>query len=517
MKRRTFCKAAALFAAGSLLPGTACAAQPTGVVGRAVADGYYPVSFRSIYSQKDLTHAFYYSESFFEHTAMEYDHLLALMTFGLANAAINSYQSEDAVWKEKDPRRTADIAQAFCQLGFANTEYVGYDQSVNALTDADGCALAQKTLQTNGVRRTIFAIMLRPTYYGVEWADNLHTGDGPGHAGFIAAADRIWEDIRKYLDAAGKKRDLGTIRVWLGGYSRGAAIANLLAAKIANAMPEIPKENIYAYTFAAPAALTAADRPDLQQEYDNNHSPDGSLKPAWDSSNIFNLISSGDIVPRVLPTAWGCRRNGNDRFLPATTLQSEQEALDALKEELGGNLLQSADLATAEQMDAVMAALLRACPDQKTYHEKYEDAFRDMMLCSMMRSEEEVLQGAVLDEEAVVARLRQLPNLRAMPWSKVASCVLAASGMSNLVLERFGDAVPLRAKQLVVPVLAVGLCHEVEMDVLRMAAYYMIGLAGARGRLDNVLRSVMCHFPENYISLLEYYDPSEHGMEAYTR
>ena len=26
-----------------------------------------------------------------------------------------------------------------------------------------------------------------------------------------------------------------------------------------------------------------------------------------------------------------------------------------------------------------------------------------------------------------------------------------------------------------------------------------------------------CHYPENYITLMEYYDPAEHGMEAYTR
>lgn len=34
---------------------------------------------------------------------------------------------------------------------------------------------------------------------------------------------------------------------------------------------------------------------------------------------------------------------------------------------------------------------------------------------------------------------------------------------------------------------------------------------------DSVLRAAFCHYPENYITLMEYYDPAEHGMEAYTR
>ena len=49
-----------------------------------------------------------------------------------------------------------------------------------------------------------------------------------------------------------------------------------------------------------PAALTAADRPDLQQDFDANHAPDGTLLKSWPESNIFSIISSGDAVARVL-------------------------------------------------------------------------------------------------------------------------------------------------------------------------------------------------------------------------
>lgn len=80
-----------------------------------------------------------------------------------------------------------------------------------------------------------------------------------------------------------------------------------------------------------------------------------------------------------------------------------------------------------------------------------------------------------------------------------------------------GAIVPLRAQQVVVPVLAVGLCYEVESDVLRMLVYYILSLMSVNSPADSVLRAAFCHYPENYITLMEYYDPAEHGMEAYTR
>ena len=80
-----------------------------------------------------------------------------------------------------------------------------------------------------------------------------------------------------------------------------------------------------------------------------------------------------------------------------------------------------------------------------------------------------------------------------------------------------GVDVPLLARQILIPVLAVGLCYGIETDVVQMVAQYIIRLLTARGELDSVLRAAFCHHPENYISLMEYYAPEEHGMEPFTR
>mgnify|MGYP006913004988 CR=1 FL=1 len=67
--------------------------------------------------------------------------------------------------------------------------------------------------------------------------------------------------------------------------------------------------------------------------------------------------------------------------------------------------------------------------------------------------------------------------------------------------------------EILIPVLAVGLCYGIETDVVQMVAQYIIRLLTARGELDSVLRTAFCHHPENYITLMEYYTPAgaRHG------
>ena len=88
----------------------------------------------------------------------------------------------------------------------------------------------------------------------------------------------------------------------------------------------------------------------------------------------------------------------------------------------------------------------------------------------------------------------------------------------SLLLFLVGAAFALTLGNLfLVPVLAVGLCYEVESDVLKLLVYYIISLMSVNSPADSVLRAAFCHYPENYITLMEYYDPAEHGMAGYTR
>ena len=155
MKRRDFCKtAAALLAAGTLAPHAAADAllpeETQAVVGSIVPEDRYPMTFRSDHSETDLTHDFYYTDAFFENTALKYDHRLALATLGLVAACGNTYRSDDLYWLEGEAGREDHIAAAYRELGFANPVCVGYQSSLNTPADRAGCAFAQKTLVQQG-------------------------------------------------------------------------------------------------------------------------------------------------------------------------------------------------------------------------------------------------------------------------------------------------------------------------------------------------------------------------------
>ena len=184
MKRRDFCKALALSAAALAVP-RAAAENTQGAVGRAVADGRYSMRFRSELSLTDVSHDYYYSDSFFARSSMEYDHSLALATLGLVGAAFNTAASDARYWANGEAGREANLADAFATLGFADPVFYHYDIDVGQAGDFVGHSLARKTITLNGQRTTIVAVILRGGGYGGEWVSNLHTGVGAGHAGFV--------------------------------------------------------------------------------------------------------------------------------------------------------------------------------------------------------------------------------------------------------------------------------------------------------------------------------------------
>ena len=520
MKRRDFCKGLAAVLAAGALP--LCTAAPqaeaaTAVVGRVVPDDRYTLWYRSDRCGADLRHDYYYSDSLFDHSALEYNNRLALVTLGMTAAAGCTWESDQRYWMVGEAGRAAHIRDAFDKLGFTEVELINWDHSLNDAPDTVACAIARKTLVRGGRQVTIFGVFLRGVGYGAEWASNFHAGTGSAHQGFVAAARQLAEKLQARIRASANRQPLGTLKLWMGGYSRSAAVANLVAARLPALLPQLTRKNTFVYTFAAPAALTAADYPDLQQDYDNNHTAGGTLKAHWSSSNIFNLISSGDIVPRILPETWGYHRNGNDRFLPATTIPEELAALNERGAQLEGTPTVFDNLALPEETDAVLDSILTLFGSRQNYHAVYEDALRCMLQCANTRSEAEITQGVILDDAAIVARLRSMDTVRQFPPEKVERCVQAASAMSRPLLEKLGDSVPLLARQIVIPMLAVGMCFDLQTDALRLIADFVLSTITAEGQLNGILKTVLCHFLETYIVLLEYYDPADHGMEPYTR
>jgi len=122
----------------------------------------------------------------------------------------------------------------------------------------------------------------------------------------------------------------------------------------------------------------------------------------------------------------------------------------------------------------------------------------------------------VLDDEAVTRRLAGLQNMGGMSQEKIADSVRAASSVSRPLLERFGKNVPLRVQQLILPLVATGLCYDIGRDVVQLLAQYVIGIVSVRSAPSQAVNVFRCHYGEVYLTLMEHYEPSEHKMQAST-
>lgn len=204
MDRRSFCKVLGFAAGSTLLPGLMVQAAGQGSVGHAVPDGRYTIGIRSDLSGCDLTHAFYYSDSFFTHPATQYDHQLALATLGLVCAAANTVASDAEYWVNGSVGREAHIAAAYETLGFEDALFYNYDLDTGRAGDFVGYSLARKTLTLNGQRTTLVALVLRGGGYGGEWASNFHIGDTSAHTGFVTPVAAVFASLKAYLARAGQ-------------------------------------------------------------------------------------------------------------------------------------------------------------------------------------------------------------------------------------------------------------------------------------------------------------------------
>ena len=97
-----------------------------------------------------------------------------------------------------------------------------------------------------------------------------------------------------YNDAYESKK----LKLWIAGYSRGAAVSNVLSYLILGDNEKklnIEPENVFCYTYATPRGLI--------EEH------------AIDFPNVFNIISEADIVTHVAPVEYGFYRCGMDKVI----------------------------------------------------------------------------------------------------------------------------------------------------------------------------------------------------------
>lgn len=96
-----------------------------------------------------------------------------------------------------------------------------------------------------------------------EWLSNIWDSEANSsgqHSGFADAAEELYSRLIRFLDIENAEK-FSKVKFIITGHSRGAAAANILAARLAD--EGISQENIYAYTFACPdTAIITRDKAD---------------------------------------------------------------------------------------------------------------------------------------------------------------------------------------------------------------------------------------------------------------
>lgn len=131
----------------------------------------------------------------------------------------------------------------------------------------------------------LVALTMSGYKYSHQWENNLTIGKTGNHTGFAVGAQKVLPTLMQYLEKYNEPK------VFVNGYSRTAAIANIISTYLLN-NEVVDEANYYAYLFETPKGIDIAD----EKEY----------------KSVFNIINSADLVTYVAPTEYGLKRIGKD-------------------------------------------------------------------------------------------------------------------------------------------------------------------------------------------------------------
>ena len=310
------------------------------------------------------TYPFSYDESWFNVSSTKYNHDLAKMSMRMTMAGCGANVAND---------KALFIKKLLKDLKFNENSIVA--NYPTPTRDSIGYTLAYKTLADNS---TLVSVVIRSGGYGAEWASNFTLGNTNEHQGFDDSAKKILKELEAYLEKYSDKMT-GDIKFWVTGYSRGAAVANLLAQKMdakANNSNIYEKSNIYAYCFECPRNMIKIYDDSYYAQYDN----------------IFNIVNYADIVTKVAMPDWGYTRYGIDMNLPsAENTKNYDSAYKSMLKEYKKIVakVESPSMTADEALqfvdnqgsftDKIASTLADHFDSQSTYVVRYQSEMRDML------------------------------------------------------------------------------------------------------------------------------------------
>ena len=246
----------------------------------------------------------------YNHNLAKFCSQISLLTYSSVNNLRNGLNNLGFKTFDEDP------SAAQLKNGYSNGNAAIYWPSKsNSVYSKNSFIITRKEYVRNGEKHTVVLVALRGTT-GNEWYSNFDPRgkldkknyNGSGHYYFEQAAQFVKNNLDSYLrrsNLTGGKN----IEFIITGHSRGAAVANVLAAKLIDSSKSgssiyPAKSKIFTYTFASPNTTKSFTR--VNTIY----------------TNIFNFVNPEDFVTKVLPGAWGYGRYGVTLTLPSKTNES---------------------------------------------------------------------------------------------------------------------------------------------------------------------------------------------------
>ncbi len=254
----------------------------------------------------------YFSDSYFESSAYEYNSHLGTASMLMCSASIPSrveYQVPAAEWYTNQPNHLRDF---FTAIGFEDFKANDAYKAPSTISSI-GLGLAKKEITTSSGTYTLIAGCPRSGSYYKEWASNFTLGDGTKtdymHEGWYNAAQTFIQFMKDYVS---EENITGNVKVWLSGFSRGGATANITAGLLDNKLDNneqifgenvnFTKDDLYTYTFEAPQGANVNSKT-VKQPKD----------PLY--NNIFNIVNPNDVVTKVAMSYYGFTRFGVEKFV----------------------------------------------------------------------------------------------------------------------------------------------------------------------------------------------------------
>ena len=161
----------------------------------------------------------------------------------------------------------------------------------------DSITNSQSFAAGNKILKPLLVVDIRGSVTWWDWVNDIGAQVLPFNNTFAALAEEVFTNVENYLSSTGLQDPI----ILVTGHSMGAAIANILAARLNETMDS---GNIYAYTFATPRTVNEAV----------------SGNQAVNYPNIFNILNSNDAVTYVpltitLPVVNYWKRHGIDLYI----------------------------------------------------------------------------------------------------------------------------------------------------------------------------------------------------------